>query len=829
MATSKKTASAPIDSALDPALNPALNPPAKKAAPRRRTPAAAAEAASVDATRAAAGATDRPATGAAAKKPRAKASPAKQRPSADPAVAAPSTQTAAKSDSAPPRAKSTARPAPAKKSRRASAPADAPAAVAAPAPAPKKKSAAKAPAKTKKSDRLTEGEAHDAVEKPAPTVEVADDAPPAPPPAAGKRRRTPARRSGANAPPAEATPPTPAADADAPPAAAAPTEPPPTPADAEDHTAADRGTASAAAIAAAPASAPETPAAPATPPQPVGPSAIRVQASDDGSLRRIVWQPAVGCPAALATAAAQRLDDDGGLRADDDAAWPLLRELAAAAGHTLQIDAALWPLLAAVRDARRRVDRLQQAYPDGADSPALARLLRAPLAPFQAEGALCAAAAGRLLIADDHGLGKNVQAIAAAELLRRHFGVERIAVLCTPALRARWQRDWLRFAGLATPQVQTVEGATHRRQSLWSESASVRILSPEAIGGGAAADHAAANNAPSSGDAAALQPLADWAPQLLIVDEPQRLPGWQALTALPAAHVLVLCGAPLDQQPALLEALVGWLDDQRQGALAAVRRLQAAKASAQVLSEQAIDELSDALSRVLLQRQRDEVGAQLPALVHATRSAPMAPAQRAAHAQQQHTLARLLAGWQRSGWLADADQWRVGQALQAAQIAGCRADPSDPASALAEGTLQALAGQLADWADTGAPAVALRCASEADRDQLAARLADYPRLTLLTPTDPLPPDTAALLTLGAPWRSDDLDATTLPRGTPVVAVVGQDSIDQGLAETLALRDQAPRGLLQGGDGYLGGAALAQWLQALQQALPASDAKDGSLG
>ena len=54
----------------------------------------------------------------------------------------------------------------------------------------------------------------------------------------------------------------------------------------------------------------------------------------------------------------------------------------------------------------------------------LGKLLKVKLYPYQAEGALFAARAGRALIGDEMGLGKTIQAIAAAELLARHFGVQ---------------------------------------------------------------------------------------------------------------------------------------------------------------------------------------------------------------------------------------------------------------------------------------------------------------------------------------------------------------------------------------------------------------------
>ena len=566
------------------------------------------------------------------------------------------------------------------------------------------------------------------------------------------------------------------------------------------------------------------PAPPPPPPAPVvraptsGPQHSRITLSD-GDERLIVWQPGQACPQPLLDAGHARAGESGQLRPDDDGALPLLLRLAAEGGHRLDVQPEVWPLLAANRDARTRLHVLAAAYPEGPSSPALAGLLSQPLPLYQAEGALFAVVAGRALIADERGLGKGVQAMAALQLWRRHFGLQRVALLCAPGQRAAWQRALRRFAGL---DAQVMDGGLHHRQSLWSSAAELRILSPDALASDAA--H-----------------LAQWAPELVIVDEPQHLDGW---TTLAAPQALVLCGAPLDAQPALLDVIVDWLDSERQGPLAALRQVQQARQLGRGLDEQQIEQITDTLSRLMLQRQRSEVADQLPALVVSERLVPLGPAQREAHDRALATVRQLVRGWQRSGYLADANQWRLGQAVRAAQQACHRADPSDSNSPLAEATVRALAAQLADWAATGQPNVAMCCASEADRVQLQDHLQNpnaqnqnaqrgpspdayeayqpYPRLALLAPGEDLPPDTDVVLRVGAPWRMPR-PADGQARGQQWLSLVGQHSLDCALADTLAQRGDAPRSLADGGRGYLTGGRLVAWLQALQQALAALDA------
>ena len=78
-------------------------------------------------------------------------------------------------------------------------------------------------------------------------------------------------------------------------------------------------------------------------------------------------------------------------------------------------------------------------FPQGAGDHGLQTLLKVPLYPYRAEGALFAARAGRALIGDDMGLGKTIQAIAATEILARHFGVSRGLVICPTSLKYQWQ------------------------------------------------------------------------------------------------------------------------------------------------------------------------------------------------------------------------------------------------------------------------------------------------------------------------------------------------------------------------------------------------------
>ena len=111
--------------------------------------------------------------------------------------------------------------------------------------------------------------------------------------------------------------------------------------------------------------------------------------------------------------------------------------MAAKSGHEFRAYDDALDFVAGRRDADRRAAKLAQVFPHGAADPKLLALLKAPLYPYQAEGALFAVRAGRALIGDDMGLGKTIQAIAATEILARHFGISKVLVVWPTSLNTQ--------------------------------------------------------------------------------------------------------------------------------------------------------------------------------------------------------------------------------------------------------------------------------------------------------------------------------------------------------------------------------------------------------
>jgi hypothetical protein len=487
----------------------------------------------------------------------------------------------------------------------------------------------------------------------------------------------------------------------------------------------------------------------------------------DGDHRQLRWVAGSACPEALHAAASACTDETGLLQLDNDDALPTLLREAAAAGHPLQVDPAAWQQLARRRDARQRLFLLEHAYPEGPASPSLQNLLRAPLAPFQAEGALFAACAGRALLADERGLGKTVQALAAAVLLHRHAGVERVLIHCSADQRLSWQREAARFLGAAAPE--------------W------RVVSDEPGG-----PHAEAIDA--------------WKPGLVVIDEPARLARWDRIDA---PFALVLCGTPLDGDAALAEALVDYLDRHREGPLARLRT-RAADAP-----------LDEALQALMLRRRRAEVQRQLPARVVSERVLPLGPLQRAVHDRAAASARAVLAGWRRTRHLPDAQQWELGSAMQAMRDACHRAEPGRPDSPLAEHTLSALIVLTSELLGHAGLRIAAIAPRPADAALIAERLAQAgqggDRCAVVPAGAPLPDDAEVVIAIGMPWQTPLDDS----RPRHWVHLLAEHSIDTALYDTRELRTDVASTPAEGGHhGFLHGAALQRYLLAAEAALAA---------
>ncbi|MGE0608944.1 MAG: DEAD/DEAH box helicase [Pirellulales bacterium] len=367
-----------------------------------------------------------------------------------------------------------------------------------------------------------------------------------------------------------------------------------------------------------------------------------------GARREVRFSPGEDCPIEIARLAANYFDSDGKLLPDAFAKFDKFLSKAAQYEHEVRCFEDVLGLVAEVRDGERRREILAKAFPRGTASAAFKKLLKVPLYEYQREGALFAARAGRALIGDEMGLGKTIQAIAAAEILANNMGVERVLIVCPTSLKHQWEREIEKFTNRT---VQVIGGLTPKRQEQFAEPSFFKIMNYDTV-------HRD------------LDLIAKWSPDLVILDEAQRIKNWNTRVAksvkrIASPYALVLTGTPLENRLEELVSIVQFIDQHRLGpTFRFLDRHQVTDENSRVVGYQRLDEVSRSLDSILIRRQKSQVLKQLPERLDKHFFVPMTPQQQEMHTENQDNVARVVAKWRRFGFLTEADQRTLMISLQ---------------------------------------------------------------------------------------------------------------------------------------------------------------------
>jgi len=512
-------------------------------------------------------------------------------------------------------------------------------------------------------------------------------------------------------------------------------------------------------------------------------------------------------------------------------------------GHDLRCYDDALAFVAEVRDGEKRREILDACYPEGPASPTLATLLKVPFYPYQAEGALFAARVGRVLIGDEMGLGKTIQAIGAAELLARHFGIERVLVVCPTSLKHQWRKEFERFSGRAA---QVIGGLRVRRQELYREESFCKITNYETL----ARDE---------------DLIRAWAPDLVIADEAQRIKNWntiaaRALKAIASPYAVVLTGTPLENRLEELISIVQFVDQHRLGP---TWRLlfdhQKRDEHGRVVGYQGLDRIGTTLAPVMLRRRKKEVLDQLPERVDNTLFVPMTPQQQVHHDDAADIVARIVSRWRRTGYLSESDQRRLTCALQIMRMScnstflvdkesdfGHKADElmavleevlSDPEAKAVIfsqwlGTHELIQRRLAQpGRETWGHVLFHGGVPGEKRGALVDRFHEDPDCRLFLSTDAggvglnLQHAAATVINMDLPWNPAVLEQRIgrvhrlgQAKSVQVVNFVAQGTIEEGMLSVLAFKKSLFAGVLDGGtsDISLSGTRLASFMKSVEE-------------
>ncbi len=175
-------------------------------------------------------------------------------------------------------------------------------------------------------------------------------------------------------------------------------------------------------------------------------------------------------------------------------------------------------------------------------------LLKLPLYPYQAVGTLFLAFTEKALLADDLGLGKTPQALAAAKLLREWHGINRVLVVTPASVKPQWGKEIERFTD---DSYVVVSGSKQKRAEQYAQRAFFTIVNYELF-------------------LRDLEHIHALGADLIVLDEAQRIKNWRAKTSqaikeLPRKFAFVLTGTPLENRLEELYSIVEFLDDKLLG------------------------------------------------------------------------------------------------------------------------------------------------------------------------------------------------------------------------------------------------------------------------
>ena len=254
-------------------------------------------------------------------------------------------------------------------------------------------------------------------------------------------------------------------------------------------------------------------------------------------------------------------------------------------------------------------------------------LVNLPLYDYQQQGALHLAFSGRAILADEMGLGKTVQAIAAAELLAQTHRIERVLVLSPVSLKTEWEEQIEKFTNRSTLIIQ---GNRADRLRLYRQNHFFYLANYEQV----------------LYDGEELQNTL--APDLIILDEAQRIKNWQtktanAVKALNSPFLFVLTGTPLENRIDEIYSIAQAINPQLFGPLFRFNRdFYQLDDRGRPQGVRNLDALHRRLQPILLRRRKHEVEGELPDRTVNTYFVEMEPEQATRYDEYNVQVARIL-------------------------------------------------------------------------------------------------------------------------------------------------------------------------------------------
>jgi hypothetical protein len=308
----------------------------------------------------------------------------------------------------------------------------------------------------------------------------------------------------------------------------------------------------------------------------------------------------------------------------------LLRELRDSPSRGFRLSQEVEPWIESHRRAaeRQQLRREYELKVQNGEWPAQETLV--PLFPYQREGMLHLAFTERALLADEMGLGKTIQAIAACVLLHR-LGKARRALVVTPAsLKTEWEEQIRKFCPL---DYQIVFGGKPRRLKAYRTEAGQPFFT-------------LVNYEQMVADA--LDVNARLAPDVVVLDEAQRIKNWntktaQAVKRLRSRYAFVLTGTPIENRIDELHSLMDFLNPSVLGPLFRFNRdFYELDERGRPAGYRNLDILHQRIKPFMLRRRKAEVETELPERTDRNHFVPLHDLQRQVYAGHEQQVLKLV-------------------------------------------------------------------------------------------------------------------------------------------------------------------------------------------
>ena len=322
-------------------------------------------------------------------------------------------------------------------------------------------------------------------------------------------------------------------------------------------------------------------------------------------------------------------DQEGRLTgAPVDEALAALEKLRAADLPELRLSQEIGPWVEA-RCRRAERTELRRAYElkvQGGEWPA--HETRVPLFPYQRDGMLHLAFTERALLADEMGLGKTIQAIAACALLRRLGRAERVLVVTPASLKGEWEDQIRQFTDLPT---RLVFGGLAARRAAYDAGTFFTVVNYEQM------------------IRDALEVNARFRPDVVVLDEAQRIKNWntqtaQAVKRLQSRYAFVLTGTPIENRIDELYSLMDFLEPRALGPLFRFNReFYQFDDRGRPSGYRNLAGLHERVAPYMLRRRKSDVETELPDRSDRQHFVKLTPRQQQVYDEHQDVVARLAA------------------------------------------------------------------------------------------------------------------------------------------------------------------------------------------